>query len=120
MSSIKKTTTKSSSPDKKKPISPKIKASKMNRINFNDNICTDFDSTSPNSPKKMSPKNKKDVLTPNSIKLQEKKKGNQKVKFKKNFVQIVPVESWKKYNLEHSNSEPFEKDDKVHCRCLIF
>ena len=84
MSSIKKNTTKSNSPDKKKPVSPKIKASKMNRINFNDNINTDFDSTSPNSPKKMSPKNQKDVLSPHSIKLQEKKKVNQKVKFKKN------------------------------------
>ena len=120
MSSLKKNTSKNIPLDKKKPTSPKIKASKLNKINFNDNICNDVDSTSPNSPKKLSPKNQKDVLSPNSIKLQEKKKQNQKVKFKKNFVQIVPVESWKKYNLEHSNSEPLKKDDKVHCKCLIF
>lgn len=114
MSSIKKG--KNISLDKKKQGSPKNKASMLN----NDNICNDVDSTSPNSPKKLSPKNQKEVLSPNNIKLQEKKKTNQKVKFKKNFVQIVQVESWKKYNLEHCNSEPLKKDNKVHCKCLIF
>ena len=49
--------------------------SKINKINNNDNICNDVDSTSPNSPKKMSPKNQKEVLSPNSIKLPRKEKN---------------------------------------------
>ena len=82
MSSIKKGSLKSIALDKKRQSSPKNKVSKINKINNNDNICNDVDSTSPNSPKKMSPKNQKEVLSPNSIKFQEKKKTNEKVKFK--------------------------------------
>ena len=52
--------------------------SKINKINNNDNIYNDVDSTSPNSPKKMSPKNQKEVLSPNSIKFKKRKKQMKK------------------------------------------
>ena len=49
MSSIKKGSLKSIALDKKRQSSPKNKVSKINKINNNDNICNDVDSTSPNS-----------------------------------------------------------------------
>lgn len=42
-----------------------------------------------------------------------------KVKFKKDFVQIIQVESYKKYNVDMSYNEG-ETNESTKCRCIIF
>ena len=48
---------------------------------------------------------------------QQKKKSG--VKFKKDFIQTINVESYKKYNMDMSNNES-ESNQSVKCRCEIF
>lgn len=107
--------------EKKKSWSKKDKRGK---INSTENFSYDFDSTSPNSPKKSTPTNKKTNYSGKSTKNNNFSSKNdlkeKKVKFKKNFLQVISVESWKNYNLDNSNIEPVKKSEKIHCRCLIF
>ena len=48
-------------------------------------------------------------------------KGDRKKKavFRKNFLDVVYVESYKKYNLDMSADQP-EENQIVRCKCLIF
>lgn len=52
----------------------------------------------------------------NTIKLNSRKKVNFKAK---GFIEVVNVESYKKYNADNCFSEDEEKDN-TRCRCLIF
>ena len=108
----------------KKTFASWSKNYKRGKINSTDNLSCDFDSTSPNSPKKTTPTNKKICYSGKNMKNSNFSPKNdlkeKKVKFKKNFLQVINVESWKKYNLDNSNSEPVKKGEKIHCRCLIF
>jgi len=47
------------------------------------------------------------------------KKGKNRVKFKKNFVTTIVVESYKKYNVDMSFND-IEGNEGAKCRCLIF
>ena len=52
------------------------------------------------------------------------------VSFKKNYLQVIDVESYKKYNFENTCEEPVndsgicvkenKRNNKVHCKCEIF
>ena len=49
------------------------------------------------------------------------KGGNyKKVAFKKKFLDIVYVESYKKYNIDLSYGDPVNSSESTRCRCLIF
>jgi hypothetical protein len=52
------------------------------------------------------------------VALSESNKKN-RVKFKKNFVDMVVVESYKKYNMDMSYNDA-EPNESTKCRCLIF
>lgn len=58
------------------------------------------------------------------------KRGVKRVSFKKNYLQVINVESYKKYNFENTCDEPLNdgisnvkgsnRNNKVHCKCNIF
>ena len=54
----------------------------------------------------------------NKIKIGKKRKAK-KVTFKKNFTEVVDVESYKKYNLENNNISHTDKSN-TKCTCFIF
>ena len=72
--------------------------------------------------------NKINKLKENNINLENiKKEKEKKVKFlEPEFVQIIEVESYKKYNMENTCKDPFFPDDKKEektkfmCSCFIF
>jgi len=53
-----------------------------------------------------------------TVALSESNKKN-RVKFEKNFVHVVAVESYKKYNMDMSYNDA-EQNESTKCRCLIF
>ena len=62
------------------------------------------------------------ILEINS-KIKDKNKKTKKVNFpKENFLKIIEIESYKKYNCDHSNIEPYSEDKiKADSKCcLIF
>ena len=72
--------------------------------------------------------NKINKLKENNINLENiEKEKEKKVKFlEPEFVQIIEVESYKKYNMENTCKDPFFPDDKKEektkfiCSCFIF
>ncbi len=64
-----------------------------------------------------SPKNNK-ITRNKTVALGESNNKNS-VKFKKDFVNTVVVESFKKYNVDMSYNEA-EPDESTKCRCFIF
>lgn len=43
-----------------------------------------------------------------------------RVKWAKNGIQIIDVESYKKYNLENCHEDPCMMREKTRCNCIIF
>ena len=72
--------------------------------------------------------NKINKLKENNINLENiEKEKEKKVKFlEPEFVQIIEIESYKKYNMENTCKDPFFPDDKKEektkfmCSCFIF
>jgi hypothetical protein len=50
------------------------------------------------------------------------KKNKKKVSFKpdKVFVEVINVESYKKYNIDNVYNEPAEAEETTRCKCIIF
>jgi len=67
--------------------------------------------------KKEIPKNNK-LMRNKTVSLADSKK-KARVKFKKEFVSIVVVESYKKYNVDMSYNDS-ESNETTKCRCLVF
>jgi hypothetical protein len=65
-------------------------------------------------------KKSKPTLNRSKTKSESNKKSRKKVTFKeRNFLDIVNVESYKKYNANMSFNEP-GSEETTRCRCLIF
>jgi len=67
------------------------------------------------------------VTHDNKIKTTKTQKKNKKkkkrVKFNENFVTLIEVQSYKKFNLLNTSEDPMSKKDKknkLHCTCIIF
>lgn len=51
-----------------------------------------------------------------------KKTSNKKVVWKNEYIEVVKIDSFKKYNFNntHDQSSLLSKDKKIKCNCLIF
>ena len=84
------------------------------------NTSTDSENTLPNTPPKSNSKRDTYKTSP--------KRHPKHVSFKFNFLQVIPVESYKKYNSENTCDEPSynvnnrgnNRNGKVHCKCSTF
>ncbi len=80
------------------------------------------------SPKKYNDKKDNSVNVSNSNIIPSKTRSSIKKKLKVTFekkVEIIKVESYKKYNLENAFDEPInggrdDRGEQYHCKCLIF
>ena len=110
-----------------------IISSVQNQNNHNNyDIHSDSENTLPNTPPKEISNNKK--LQRNPIYTKTKSKQLSKhVSFEKTYLQIIEVESYKKYNLENTSEDPMDninktqttgnndtRNNKTHCKCNIY
>jgi hypothetical protein len=72
-----------------------------------------------NQSKSKSP-NKKSKAKENNGDTIQNNKTRKKVIWNKNFVKIVDVISYKKYNLANTHDDPSSLKEKVRCNCIIF
>ena len=82
--------------------------------NSNTSLSPDKRSRSPSiSSKKIKPKSTLGGIN---------KKNKKKVSFKpdKVFVEVINVESYKKYNIDNVYNEPAEAEETTRCKCIIF
>ena len=108
-----------SSPHKGSSRSKKSEKESEKIINSN-SINLEFKSTNSSSSGKLHNK-KKSSKNGHSTKHNSAPKIKQGVNFKKNFVEIINVECWKKYNMDISVSQSESGDkDKTKCSCSIF
>lgn len=95
----------------------------------NNNVCLNCESenTLPNTPSTVNSKkeNRKSQIS----KIKKEYIYGKHVSFKKNYLQVILVESYKKYNLENTCEDPSgngnvqsgnTRNNKVHCKCNIF
>lgn len=110
-----------SSPHKGSSRSKKAEKETEQKIINNNSINLEFKSTNSSVSGKLHKKKKSSKNGYNSIQHNSAPKIKQGVNFKKNFVEIINVECWKKYNMDISVSQSESGDkDKTKCTCSIF
>lgn len=77
-------------------------------------------SSKPEDKKKIPLHKKKSSKSLNGIKNFYRIKKKKRVNFSRNFVTIINVESYKKYNSENTCRDPFNQKADLKCTCIIF
>jgi hypothetical protein len=93
--------------------------SKNLRINGTQPAKVNKDLESSSLSKAKSP-NKKNKAKISDISTSIKNPHKKKIIWSKSFVQIVEIESYKKYNLANTHDEPSILKEKIRCNCVIF
>lgn len=115
-----------------KNSSSTISQDKNDNNHNNYDIHSDSENTLPNTPPKEISNNKKLQRNPIYTKIKSKQLSKH-VSFEKTYLQIIEVESYKKYNLENTCEDPIvninnsqttrnndTRNNKTHCKCNIY
>ena len=114
-----------------KNLSSTISKDKNDNNHNNYDIHSNSENTLPNTPPKEISNNKKFQRNPIYTKIKSKQ-CLKRVSFEKKYLQIIEVESYKKYNLENTCEDPMDninnnqtrnndtRNNKTHCKCNIY